>query len=265
MDELEKRKFLAEARKLEAEATRVEKETLEMEKRASVLWYLAPRYLQALFAALVAVPIIWFYVENIVVPLTKIDSIEKELSFKKEIESSQKKLEQIATASEKKIFSDIRNASIRLDDEKEASSCSKNWRAAAHEARRKTNRIGPHGKELEKIDEEIASAREELVELGSAALKAADFIRVHGGASRLDVSGVAIVGDLYIVADDEVSILEVYRTDRDKTDWWKVNEIAVNSFAVNETEELDIETRELDIEGLASFQNVLFLRSERTR
>ena len=67
--ELEAERLRAEAEKHRAEARRATLEALELERQIQRPWFQNRLFLQAIVAGLVAVPLIWFYVKEVAIPV----------------------------------------------------------------------------------------------------------------------------------------------------------------------------------------------------
>jgi len=65
----------AELQRIKAETARIEEERKELERRNNLPWYRRPAFFQALVAGIVAVPLIWFYMGNVVIPSYNRDNI----------------------------------------------------------------------------------------------------------------------------------------------------------------------------------------------
>lgn len=74
----------AELQRIKVETRRIEEERKELERKNTLPWYRRPAFFQALVAGVVAIPLIWFYVKEIAVPLYQSDNIK----LKRDIEAA---------------------------------------------------------------------------------------------------------------------------------------------------------------------------------
>jgi len=65
----------AELQRIKAETRRIEEERKELQRKNNLPWYRRPAFFQALVAGIVAIPLIWFYMGNVVIPSYNRDNI----------------------------------------------------------------------------------------------------------------------------------------------------------------------------------------------
>jgi hypothetical protein len=81
--DLESARLRAEIRRLESESAKLELERLEMERRFNKPWYRGEGFLKTVVGALIAVPLTWFYVTEIAMPLQRKDVVQ--LAWRNEV------------------------------------------------------------------------------------------------------------------------------------------------------------------------------------
>lgn len=80
-----------ELTKLKAEIAKAIAEKREIEERLDAPWYRRPQFIQALVAGLVAIPLIWFYFEEVALPSLAAEKLEqqvKNLEFRREVNAT---------------------------------------------------------------------------------------------------------------------------------------------------------------------------------
>ena len=111
MDPLNLKKLEVEINRIEAETSRIELEIEENAIRINTPWYKKTLFIQAVVAGLVAIPLIWFYVKEIALPIFQKENIELSL---KNAETEKKLHESIEKLRQEKI---IYNAKLKsLED-----------------------------------------------------------------------------------------------------------------------------------------------------
>lgn len=103
--------FIEQIAKTKAERTKCELEAKEIQDRLTTPWYRRAHFVQAIAAGLVALPIIWFYVEKVAIPLSQAEnhSIKRENEenkydnnkIKRENEENRKEIERIRVENER--------------------------------------------------------------------------------------------------------------------------------------------------------------------
>ncbi len=86
--EKELERFNAEIARIEEERKKLELERKELERKSHLHWYKKPLFIQAIIAGVVAVPLIWFYVKDVALPLSRRENIR----LSKEIEERDQEL-----------------------------------------------------------------------------------------------------------------------------------------------------------------------------
>lgn len=66
-----------EVAKLKAEISKAIVEKREIETRLNAPWYTRPQFIQAIAAGLVAVPLIWFYFQEVALPSLTVEELEQ--------------------------------------------------------------------------------------------------------------------------------------------------------------------------------------------
>ncbi len=97
IEEAKRDRIIAEAEKFKAEAKRAELEAHNIEQTLGLPLFRRPFFLQAITAGIIAVPLIWFYLTNVAIPLYKSENIAlglKNEQTKKDLEYSKQELEQ---------------------------------------------------------------------------------------------------------------------------------------------------------------------------
>ena len=73
--EVEVGRIKAETEKIQAEKLKTDLEIKELEKKFNTPWFKRNAFFQVIVAGLVAIPLIWFYVKDIAIPLYNKDNI----------------------------------------------------------------------------------------------------------------------------------------------------------------------------------------------
>lgn len=111
--------ILEQIAKAKAERNKCEIETKEIKERLAIPWYRRAHLLQAVVAGLVAVPLIWFYVKEVAIPIYAAENNKLALDNsvqKKEIEKAKQDLE-----ASKKVYADnvqlylVQNESLQIE------------------------------------------------------------------------------------------------------------------------------------------------------
>ncbi|MEM6592839.1 MAG: hypothetical protein AAF651_13380, partial [Cyanobacteria bacterium P01_C01_bin.73] len=68
-----------EIAKLRAEIAKAIAERKEIEARLNLPWYRRPRFIQAIVAGVVALPVIWFYFEEVALPSLNATRLEQQI------------------------------------------------------------------------------------------------------------------------------------------------------------------------------------------
>jgi hypothetical protein len=95
----EKERLIAETLKLNAERVKVELETLEISQRLNGKWFKTKNFIQAIVAGLVAIPLIWFFVTQVAIPLHQSENIKLTLANElanRELDQKELKLNKLA-------------------------------------------------------------------------------------------------------------------------------------------------------------------------
>ncbi len=74
--EKELKKVDAEIARIEEERKKFKFERNELERKSNLHWYKRPLFIQAIIAGIVAVPLIWFYVKDVALPLSRRENIK---------------------------------------------------------------------------------------------------------------------------------------------------------------------------------------------
>ena len=88
-EKVETKRINAEINKLHVEARRAELDSKRTERELNRPWYQSKWFVQAIVAGLVAIPLIWFYVKEVAIPLINRENVK--LSW--EVEKSKRDLE----------------------------------------------------------------------------------------------------------------------------------------------------------------------------
>jgi len=92
----------AEIAKIEEERKKIESEWKEIERKSNLHWYKKPLFIQAVIAGIISFPLIWFYVQDIAIPISSRENIKlsreieqtKQELYEREIKQKQKDLQQ---------------------------------------------------------------------------------------------------------------------------------------------------------------------------
>jgi len=92
----------AEIAKIEEERKKIESEWKEIERKSNLHWYKKPLFIQAVIAGIISFPLIWFYVQDIAIPLSSRENIKlsreieqkKQELYERDIKQKQKDLQQ---------------------------------------------------------------------------------------------------------------------------------------------------------------------------
>ena len=71
-------KLQIEIELLKAEKAKMDLEKLRLEKEINKPWYKKERYLQAFFAGIVAVPLLWFFFKDVALPIYQKENVKLE-------------------------------------------------------------------------------------------------------------------------------------------------------------------------------------------
>lgn len=69
-------KLQAEIARSEEERKKIELERKELERKSKLHWWRKPLFIQAIIAGIIAVPLIWFYVKDVALPLSRRENIK---------------------------------------------------------------------------------------------------------------------------------------------------------------------------------------------
>lgn len=145
VQQLEAMRLEAEIRKLRAEASRIEGEAERERYEAALPWYRSKRFYRLLAASLVLVPVAWFYIKELIVPMMQAENAR----ISRELEIERTKLEELA----------------READTREQSLNAKNAGLVHEQAQlaREINLLEQERTEFEQIkNEELAALRADL-------------------------------------------------------------------------------------------------------
>lgn len=76
MKEAELLRLKAETRMIESEKRKTDLESAELERKINLQWFRRRAFFQAIVAGIVVIPLIWFYVKDIAIPLYQSDNIK---------------------------------------------------------------------------------------------------------------------------------------------------------------------------------------------
>ena len=79
----QKEKLNAEIARLKSETAKINIEKKKLEKESKTPWYKKDKYLQAFFAGVVAVPLLWFFFNEIAIPIYQKENVK--LSYENEV------------------------------------------------------------------------------------------------------------------------------------------------------------------------------------
>ncbi len=98
--ENELKKVDVEIARIEEERRKLELERKELERKHHLHWYKKPLFLQAIIAGIIAVPLIWFYITDVALPISKRENIKlsKQLIEEKENLEEMKRKHKIEVA-----------------------------------------------------------------------------------------------------------------------------------------------------------------------
>ena len=88
----EKKCLESEAERAKSEKYKLDVERLQIENKVKLPWYRKAYFVQALIAGLLAIPLVWFHVDKVIVPLSKVDNIDKALKNAEDREKYQNDL-----------------------------------------------------------------------------------------------------------------------------------------------------------------------------
>jgi len=154
-ENLTSKKLDAEIKRIQAETSRIELEIEEIGVNVNTPWYKNRLFIQAVVAGIVAIPLFWFYVKEIALPMFTKENIELAL---KNAETKKKLRDSLDQLSQDKIIHDVKvkkleNIIVKIRNERlqELEELKKDYQKLQVDYRKLINQMDKPKKSKEKI------------------------------------------------------------------------------------------------------------------
>ncbi len=158
--EKELERFNAEIARIEEERRKLELERKELERKSHLHWYKKPLFIQAIIAGIVAVPLIWFYVKDVALPLSRRENIK----LSRELIKEKANLDEMIVQHEIKVGSYIENLKTLETDYDKVNSINKELVTKYEELSKENDKYADEINELVAQKVEIESKRSAVSE-----------------------------------------------------------------------------------------------------